>query len=70
MILNVLFDSEQKKIVYAEAEGDFVDGLVKLLLAPHHLLARFAGPELGRYTDDDVPAHRATRMPLSTLQER
>ena len=75
MQLQVLFDSGQQKIVYAEAEGDFVEGLLKLLLAPHHELVRFVGPDLGAgYPDDDgnplTNSNRTSRLPLSTLQER
>lgn len=71
MKLQVLFDSEQKRIVCAEAETDFVDGLFKLLLAHQYQLVRFAGPELGAgYPDDADPANRASRMPLSKLQQR
>jgi hypothetical protein len=69
-MLQVLFDSEQQKIVYAEAQGDFVDGLCKLLLAPHHELVRFPGPDLDTCRDDGNPANRASRLPFSTLQER
>ena len=70
MMLQVLFDSEQQKILYAEAQGDFVDGLCKLLLAPHHDLVCFDGPDLDMYLDDGNPSNRASRLALSTLQER
>jgi hypothetical protein len=66
--LRVLFDSEQKKIVYAEAGERFVDGLCKLLRAKHLDLEEFAAPlpEGGYPNDGDW----ATSMPFAQLRKR
>lgn len=68
--VQVLFDSKQKKIVYAEAKGKFVDGLCRLLVAPLHEVVRFAGPlpEGGYPVDDGYWA--GSSLPLATLSKR
>ena len=73
--VQVLFDSQQRNIVYAEAKGKFVDGLCKLLVAPLHEVIRFAGPlppEGGypRVTDDHLNCGAGASLPLVTLSKR
>ena len=69
--VQVLFDTQQRKIVYAEAKGKFVDGLCKLLVAPIHEVIRFAGPlpPEGGYSSVDLNRAGAS-LPLVTLSKR
>ena len=69
--VQVLFDSQQREIVYAEAKGKFVDGLCKLLVAPLHEVLRFAGP-LPPDSDRYLYACNwaGTSLPLVALSKR
>lgn len=70
--VQVLFDSQQRKIVYAEARGPFVDGLCKLLVAPLHEVVRFAGA--GALPAGAYPAHdgnwTTSTLPFAALSKR